>query len=173
MRCRNEDICRGSCWQAAIADDDNETPAESKDMNGTYCTLLALLNLDPKAALIQLVKYGASSFSLDEAVRAKTYEPIVSFPPEVVYALHFHIKDSEGFPTENDEKKDGDEAWILPRHMYQAGHSPHYPDNFSFGRHLAALKAMFCTLLKCKFCDKELGTTVNLVASLAVTLCLQ
>jgi protein transport protein SEC31 len=89
----------------------DETPAEPKDAKDTYSTLLALFDSDPKSALIKLVGYDASPAALDDAlaaVRAKTYEPVVSFAAEAVHVPHSPIgEESEGAPAENE---DGDEA---------------------------------------------------------------
>ncbi|KAF8748424.1 Steroid receptor RNA activator (SRA1) [Rhizoctonia solani] len=91
----------------------SETVAEAaKDSKDTYSTLLALFDSDPKSALIKLVGYDASPAALDEAlaaVRAKTYEPVVSFAAEATHVPHSPVgEEPEGAPTEHDDKEDDD-----------------------------------------------------------------
>ncbi|KAH7332903.1 hypothetical protein B0J17DRAFT_678030 [Rhizoctonia solani] len=86
-----------------------ETVTESKDSKDTYSTLLALFDSDPKSALIKLVGYDASPAALDEAlaaVRAKTYEPVVSFAPEATHVPHSPVgEEPEG--AQDDEGSEG------------------------------------------------------------------
>ncbi|GAB1525797.1 protein transport protein S31 [Rhizoctonia solani] len=93
----------------------SETVAEAaKDSKDTYSTLLALFDSDPKSALIKLVGYDASPAALDEAlaaVRAKTYEPVVSFAAEATHVPHSPVgEEPEGAPTEHDDKEDDEQA---------------------------------------------------------------
>ncbi|CCO35980.1 Protein transport protein SEC31 [Rhizoctonia solani AG-1 IB] len=101
--------------KATPKDGSEETAAEAaKDSKDTYSTLLALFDSDPKSALIKLVGYDASPAALDEAlaaVRAKTYEPVVSFAAEATHVPHSPVgEEPEGAPTEQAEKEDDDEA---------------------------------------------------------------
>ncbi|KEP48003.1 protein transporter SEC31 [Rhizoctonia solani 123E] len=85
-----------------------EAPRDAKD---TYSTLLALFDSDPKSALIKLVGYDASPAALDEAlaaVRAKTYEPVVSFAPEATHVPHSPVgEESEGAQDEEGSEGTG------------------------------------------------------------------
>ncbi|CCO33700.1 hypothetical protein RSOLAG1IB_10932 [Rhizoctonia solani AG-1 IB] len=71
-----------------------ETPKDGSEeiaveaAEDTYSTLLALFDSDPKSALIKLDGYDPSPAALDEAlaaVRAKTYQPVVSFAAEATH----------------------------------------------------------------------------------------
>ncbi|KAJ1302288.1 hypothetical protein OPQ81_001105 [Rhizoctonia solani] len=90
----------------------DETPVESKEAKDTYSTLLALFDSDPKSALIKLVGYDASPAALDEAlaaVRAKTYEPVVSFAPEATHVPHSPVgEEPEGAPTEKEDEEESE-----------------------------------------------------------------
>ncbi|CAE6433362.1 unnamed protein product [Rhizoctonia solani] len=93
----------------ATKESSEETVAEPKDSKDTYSTLLALFDSDPKSALIKLVGYDASPAALDEAlaaVRAKTYEPVVSFAPEATHVPHSPVgEEPEG--AQDDEGSEG------------------------------------------------------------------
>ncbi|CAE6512434.1 unnamed protein product [Rhizoctonia solani] len=84
---------------------------EVKDAKDTYSTLLALFDSDPKSALIKLVGYDASPAALDEAlaaVRAKTYEPVVSFAAEATHVPHSPVgEESEGVQDEEGSEGTG------------------------------------------------------------------
>ncbi|KAB5591449.1 hypothetical protein CTheo_5094 [Ceratobasidium theobromae] len=84
-----------------------EARAAADDAKDTYSTLLALFDSDPKTALIKLVGYDASPAALDEAlaaVRAKTYEPVVSFADEAVHVPHSPVgEEAEGAPEDGKE----------------------------------------------------------------------
>ncbi|CCO34030.1 Protein transport protein SEC31 [Rhizoctonia solani AG-1 IB] len=100
--------------KATPKDGSEETVAEvAKDSKDTYSTLLALFDSDPKSALVELVGCGASPAALEAltAVRAKTYEPVVSFAAETTHVPHSPVREEpEGAPTEHAEKEDDDEA---------------------------------------------------------------
>jgi hypothetical protein len=97
-----------------------ETPKDGseeiavKAAEDTYSTLLALFDSDPKSALIKLDGYDPSPAALDEAlaaVRAKTYQPVVSFAAETTHVPHSPVREEpEGAPTEHAEKEHDDEA---------------------------------------------------------------
>lgn len=70
----------------------------NKDKAG-WSALLALFQPEPKDALVKLVGYDTSPTALDEAlaaVRAKTYEPVVSFAEEAVHVPHSPVGESDG-----------------------------------------------------------------------------
>ncbi|CAE6536089.1 unnamed protein product [Rhizoctonia solani] len=95
-----------------------ETRKGDEASKDTYSTLLALFDSDPKSALIKLVGYDASPAALDEAlaaVRAKTYEPVVSFAAEATHVPHSPVgEEPEGAPESEEEDKEGSEGTDVP-----------------------------------------------------------
>ncbi|KAG8711871.1 protein transport protein S31 [Ceratobasidium sp. 423] len=95
-----------------------ETRKSDEASKDTYSTLLALFDSDPKSALIKSVGYDASPAALDEAlaaVRAKTYEPVVSFAAEATWVPHSPVgEEPEGAPENEEEDKEGSEGTDVP-----------------------------------------------------------
>ncbi|QRV81661.1 transporter protein Sec31 [Ceratobasidium sp. AG-Ba] len=87
-----------------------EDRAKSNTEDQAWSALLALFDPDPKAALVQLVGYDTSPAALDEAlaaVRAKTYEPVVSFAAEAVHVPHSPVAEAEGEDKDEDDSEAG------------------------------------------------------------------
>ncbi|KAG8718804.1 protein transport protein S31, partial [Ceratobasidium sp. 395] len=91
---------------ASTSDDDKPT----SDKQG-WSALLALFDTEPKDALVKLVGYDTSPAAMDEAlaaVRAKTYEPVVSFAEEAVHVPHSPVgEDPEGGEGEKEGGGEG------------------------------------------------------------------
>ncbi|KAG8749554.1 protein transport protein S31 [Ceratobasidium sp. 428] len=91
---------------ASTSDDDKPT----SDKQG-WSALLALFDIEPKDALVKLVGYDTSPAAMDEAlaaVRAKTYEPVVSFAAEAVHVPHSPVgEDPEGGEGEKEGGGEG------------------------------------------------------------------
>ncbi|KAG9122073.1 protein transport protein S31 [Ceratobasidium sp. 392] len=94
--------------------DEKELTATDKpstaDKQG-WSALLALFDADPKDSLVKLVGYDTSPAAMDEAlaaVRAKTYEPVVSFAAEAVHVPHSPVGEEEPEGVQEGEAEEGD-----------------------------------------------------------------
>ncbi|KAG8731638.1 protein transport protein S31, partial [Ceratobasidium sp. 423] len=76
------------------------------------------LSKPERSALVKLMGYDASPAALDEAlaaVRAKTYEPVVSFAAEATHVPHSPVgEEPEGAPENEEEDKGGSEGPDVP-----------------------------------------------------------
>ncbi|KAG9080130.1 protein transport protein S31, partial [Ceratobasidium sp. 370] len=96
---------RAKAAESGSADQQEPTATDKPsivDKQG-WSALLALFDAEPKDALVKLVGYDTSAAAMDEAlaaVRAKTYEPVVSFAAEAVHVPHSPVgeepEDAEG-----------------------------------------------------------------------------
>ncbi|CEL53383.1 Protein transport protein SEC31 OS=Ustilago maydis (strain 521 / FGSC 9021) GN=SEC31 PE=3 SV=1 [Rhizoctonia solani AG-1 IB] len=108
-------LVKSRAGKATLKEGSEETVAEAaKVSKDTYSTLLVLFDSDPKSAQIELVGYDASPAALDEAlaaVRAETYEPVVSFTAEATHVPRSSVGEGpEGSLAEYAKKEDDGEA---------------------------------------------------------------